>query len=259
MLLTIDVGNTNITMGVFWGEELLGMFRMTTKRPRTSDEYGMTICGILEHRSIDPKEIQAVIIASVVPDIMHSLTNAIIKYLDTVPLIVSPESDTGIRVLTDNPSRTGPDRIVNAVAGYARAGGSAIVIDFGTATTYDLIGPDGTLEACIIAPGIETAGRSLWGGAAMLPAIQIKKPESILARETVSGMQGGLVFGAIGQTEYIVRKMKEESGYTDAYVIATGGLGKIIAKETECIDLYDPQLTLNGLRLIYERMKGTEK
>ena len=255
MLLTIDVGNTNITLGVFRGEELLGMFRMTTKRPRTSDEYGMTICGILEHRSIDPKEIQAVIIASVVPDIMHSLTNAVIKYLDTVPLIVSPESDTGIRVLTDNPSRTGPDRIVNAVAGYARAGGSAIVIDFGTATTYDLIGPDGTLEACIIAPGIETAGRSLWGGAAMLPAIQIKKPESILARETVSGMQGGLVFGAIGQTEYIVRKMKEESGYTDAYVIATGGLGKIIAKETECIDLYDPQLTLNGLRLIYDRMK----
>ena len=175
MLLTIDVGNTNITMGVFRGEELLGMFRMTTKRPRTSDEYGMTICGILEHRSIDPKEIQAVIIASVVPDIMHSLTSAVIKYLDTVPLIVSPESDTGIRVLTDNPSRTGPDRIVNAVAGYARAGGSAIVIDFGTATTYDLIGPDGTLEACIIAPGIETAGRSLWGGAAMLPAIQIKK------------------------------------------------------------------------------------
>ena len=256
MLLTIDVGNTNITMGAFRGEELLGMFRMTIKRPRTSDEYGMTICGILEHRSIDPKEIQAVIIASVVPDIMHSLTSAVIKYLDTVPLIVSPESDTGIRVLTDNPSRTGPDRIVNAVAGYARAGGSAIVIDFGTATTYDLIGPDGTLEACIIAPGIETAGRSLWGGAAMLPAIQIKKPESILARETVSGMQGGLVFGAIGQTEYIVRKMKEESGYTDAYVIATGGLGKIIAKETECIDLYDPQLTLNGLRLIYDRMKG---
>lgn len=255
MLLTIDVGNTNITMGVFRDEELLGMFRMTTKRPRTSDEYGMTICGILEHRSIDPKEIKAVIIASVVPDIMHSLTSAIIKYVETVPLIVSPESDTGIRVITDNPSRTGPDRIVNAVAGYARAGGSAIVIDFGTATTYDLIGPDGTLEACIIAPGIETAGRSLWGGAAMLPAIQIKKPESILARETVSGMQGGLVFGAIGQTEYIVRKMKEESGYTDAYVIATGGLGKIIARETECIDLYDPQLTLNGLRLIYDRIK----
>ena len=256
MLLTIDVGNTNITMGVFEKEFLQGMFRMTTNRPRTSDEYGFTICGILEHRAIDPGRIQDVIIASVVPDIMHSLTSGVIKYLHTTPLIVSAESDTGVCVNTENPSRTGPDRIVIAAAGYAIAKGPAIVIDFGTATTYDLIGPDRTLEACIIAPGIETAGRSLWGGAAMLPAIQIQKPGSILARETVSGMQGGLVFGAIGQTEYIVKRMKEESGYADAYVIATGGLGKIIAKETECIDLYDPQLTLNGLRLIYDRIKG---
>ena len=153
MLLTIDVGNTNITMGVFEEELLSGMFRMTTKRPRTSDEYGMTICGILEHRSIDPGKIKAVIIASVVPDIMHSLTSGIIKYLHTTPMIVSADSDTGILVNTDNPSRTGPDRIVNAVAGYAISKGPAIVIDFGTATTYDLIGPDGTLEACIIAPG----------------------------------------------------------------------------------------------------------
>lgn len=257
MLLAVDVGNTNITMGVFKKREpLLGMFRMMTKQPRTSDEYGFTICGILEHRGIDPKEIDTVIIASVVPDIMHSLTSGIIKYLHTTPVIVSAKTDTGITVVTDNPSRTGADRIVNAAAGYAIAKGAAIVIDFGTATTYDLVGPNRTLEACIIAPGIETAGRSLWGGAAMLPAIQIEKPDSILARETVSGMQGGLVFGAIGQTEYIVKRMKEESGYHDAYVIATGGLGKIIAKETECIDLYDPQLTLNGLRLIYDRMKG---
>lgn len=255
MLLTIDVGNTNITMGVFQDEFLQGMFRMTTKQSRTSDEYGFTICGILEHRGIDPKAIHAVIIASVVPDIMHSLSSAIIKYLDTTPIIVSHETPAGIRVNTDDPSRTGADRIVNAVAGYAVEKRPVIVIDFGTATTYDLIGPDGTLEACVIAPGIETAGRSLWGGAAMLPAIQIRKPDSILAKETVSGMQGGLVYGAIGQTEYIVRKMKEESGYRDAYVIATGGLGKIIAKETGCIDLYDPQLTLNGLRMIYDRMK----
>ena len=255
MLLTIDVGNTNITMGVFQDEFLQGMFRMTTKQSRTSDEYGFTICGILEHRGIDPKNIDAVIIASVVPDIMHSLTSGIIKYLDATPVIVSHETPSGIRVNTDQPSRTGADRIVNAVAGYAIAKGPVIVVDFGTATTYDLIGPDGTLDACIIAPGIETAGRSLWGGAAMLPAIQIRKPESILAKETVSGMQGGLVYGAVGQTEYIVKKMKEESGYSDAYVIATGGLGKIIARETDCIDLYDPQLTLNGLRMIYDRTK----
>lgn len=255
MLLTIDVGNTNITMGVFRDEFLQGMFRMTTKQSRTSDEYGFTICGILEHRGIDPKNIDAVIIASVVPDIMHSLTSGIIKYLDATPVIVSHETPSGIRVNTDQPSRTGADRIVNAVAGYAIAKGPVIVVDFGTATTYDLIGPDGTLDACIIAPGIETAGRSLWGGAAMLPAIQIRKPESILAKETVSGMQGGLVYGAVGQTEYIVKKMKEESGYSDAYVIATGGLGKIIARETDCIDLYDPRLTLNGLRMIYDRTK----
>ena len=255
MLLTIDVGNTNITMGVFQDEFLQGMFRMTTKQSRTSDEYGFTICGILEHRGIDPKNIDAVIIASVVPDIMHSLTSGIIKYLDATPVIVSHETPSGIRVNTDQPSRTGADRIVNAVAGYAIEKGPVIVVDFGTATTYDLIGPDGTLDACIIAPGIETAGRSLWGGAAMLPAIQIRKPESILAKETVSGMQGGLVYGAVGQTEYIVKKMKEESGYSDAYVIATGGLGKIIARETDCIDLYDPRLTLNGLRMIYDRTK----
>ena len=206
MLLTIDIGNTNITMGVFEEEFLLGMFRMTTKRARTSDEYGFTICGILEHRGIDSKQIDSVIVASVVPDIMHSFTSGIIKY-------------------------------------------------FGTATTYDLIGPECTLEACVIAPGIETAGRSLWDGAAMLPAIQIRRPESVLASETISGMQAGLVYGAIGQTEYIVKKMKEESGYKNAYVIATGGLGKIIADETECIDLYDPQLTLNGLRMIHEKVQ----
>lgn len=251
MLLTIDVGNTNITLGVFQGENLLGMFRMTTKQTRTSDEYGFEICGILEHRGIEPKEVKDVIIASVVPDIMHSLTSGVIKYLHVTPLIVSADTDTGITVRSDNPSRTGPDRIVNAVAGYEIAKGPVIIIDFGTATTYDLVGPNKELEACIIAPGIQTAGRSLWGGAAMLPAIQIKKPDSVLARDTVTAMQGGLVFGAIGQTEYIVRKMKEESGYEDAYVIATGGLGKILAYETECIDLYDQQLTLKGLRLIY--------
>ncbi|MCI9442775.1 MAG: type III pantothenate kinase [Ruminococcus sp.] len=251
MLLTIDVGNTNITMGVFDGEKLLGTFRMTTKRPRTSDEYGFMICGILEHRDIHAKEIDAVIIASVVPDIMHSLTSGIIKYLNVRPLIVSAGIKTGIQIVTENPKQIGPDRIVDAVAGYELFGGPVIVIDFGTATTYDLIGKNGTFEAGVTAPGIETAGRSLWGGAAMLPAIEIRKPESILAKETVSSMQAGLVYGAIGQTEYIVRKMKEKSGYMDAKVVATGGLGKIIAQETDCIDEYDPELTLNGLRLIY--------
>lgn len=253
MLLTIDVGNTNITLGVFQGDELLGTFRMTTKLPRTSDEYGFTICGILEKRDVMPKDVNAVIIASVVPDIMHSLVNGIIKYLDVRPLVVSTGIKTGIRVVTENPKEIGPDRIVDAVAGFELFGGPVIVVDFGTATTYDLIGPGGTFEAGITAPGIETAGRSLWGGAAMLPSIEIKKPKTILAKETITSMQAGLVYGAIGQTEHIIRKIKEESGYLNAVVVATGGLGKIIASETDSIDKYKPNLTLDGLRIIYHK------
>lgn len=253
MLLTIDVGNTNITLGVFENETLKGTFRMTTKRSRTSDEYGFNICGILEHRNIMPQDIKDVIIASVVPDIMHSLTSGIIKYLNIKPIIVSAGIKTGIRIVTENPKEIGPDRIVDAVAGYEQYGGLIIVVDFGTATTYDLIGEKGTFEAGITAPGIETAGRSLWGGAAMLPAIEIRKPKSILAQETISSMQAGLVYGAIGQTEYIVQKIKEECGYDNIKVVATGGLGKIIADETDCIDIYDPDLTLTGLRLIYNK------
>ena len=253
MLLTIDVGNTNITLGVFKEEKLLGTFRMTTKLPRTSDEYGFEICGILEHRGIEAKDINVVIVASVVPDIMHSLTSGVIKYLEVRPLVVSAGTKTGIRIVTENPKEIGPDRIVDAVAGYEKFGGPVIVVDFGTATTYDLIGPNGTFEAGITAPGIRTAARSLWGDAAMLPAIEIKKPKSILAKETISSMQAGLVYGAIGQTEYIIRKIKEESGYADVKVVATGGLGKIIAQETDTIDAYDPDLTLEGLRLIYNK------
>lgn len=253
MLLTIDVGNTNITLGVFQEDELLGTFRMTTKLPRTSDEYGFTICGILEKRDVMPKDVNAVIIASVVPDIMHSLTNGIIKYLDVRPLVVSTGIKTGIRIVTENPKEIGPDRIVDAVAGFELFGGPVIVVDFGTATTYDLIGPGGTFEAGVTAPGIETAARSLWGGAAMLPAIEIKKPKTILAKETITSMQAGLVYGAIGQTEHIIQKIKEESGYLNAVVVATGGLGKIIASETDSIDEYKPNLTLDGLRIIYHK------
>ena len=200
-----------------------------------------------------PQDIKDVIIASVVPDIMHSLTSGIIKYLNIKPIIVSAGIKTGIRIVTENPKEIGPDRIVDAVAGYEQYGGPIIVVDFGTATTYDLIGEKGTFKAGITAPGIETAGRSLWGGAAMLPAIEIRKPKSILAQETISSMQAGLVYGAIGQTEYIVQKIKEECGYDNIKVVATGGLGKIIADETDCIDIYDPDLTLTGLRLIYNK------
>lgn len=253
MLLAIDIGNSNITLGVFREKRLLGKFRMTTKQPRTSDEYGITLCELLRNQDMDPTEIDAVIIASVVPDIMHSFGSAIIKYFGHKPIVVSAGIKTGIRVATENPRQTGPDRIVDAVAAYKLYGAPIIVVDFGTATTYDLVEPDGTFGIGVTAPGIRTSARALWGGAAMLPEIEIRKPESILAKETTSSMQAGLVYGYIGQTEYIIRRLKEESGYMDAKVVATGGLGNIIVNETDSIDYYDPDLTLKGLQLIYEK------
>ena len=255
MLLVIDVGNTNITLGVFDGENLLGTFRMMTKLPRTSDEYGITLKELIERQGIKSSEINAAIVASVVPDIMHSLGSAMIKYFGIKPMVVSAGIKTGIRIVTENPKQIGADRIVDAVAAYTLHGGPVIVIDFGTATTYDIVGPNGTFEGAVIAPGIRISAQALTGQAARLPAIEIKKPDSIIAKETISSMQAGIVFGQIGQTEYIVRKIKEESGYLDAKVIASGGLGKMIAAETDIIDIYDSQLTLKGLRIIYEKNK----
>ncbi len=255
MLLVIDVGNTNITLGVFKGKELSGTFRMTTKLPRTSDEYGITLKELVERHGIRSGDIDAVIVASVVPDIMHSLGSALIKYFGIKPMVVSAGIKTGIRIVTENPKQVGADRIVDAVAAYTLYGGPVIVIDFGTATTYDIVGADGTFEGAVIAPGIRISAHAMTEQAAMLPAIEIKKPDSIIAKETVASMQAGLVFGQIGQTEYIVKKIKEESGYAHAKVVASGGLGKMIAAETDVIDIYDSQLTLKGLRFIYEKNK----
>ena len=208
MLLVVDVGNTHITLGVFDGKEIKATFRATAKQPRTSDEYGIQLCDLLEHRDFDIKDITDVIISSVVPDVMHSLTSAIIKYFHVRPFVPST-LEMGLRINTEHPKEIGPDRIVDAVAAYEKYGGPVIVIDFGTATTYDIVTADGVFEGGVISPGIRTSARALWGGAAMLPEIEIRKPNSIIAKETVSSMQGGLVFGYICQTEYIVKKMKE--------------------------------------------------
>ena len=255
MLLVVDVGNTNITGGIFEEEELKGSFRMTTKIPRTSDEYGILLCSMLEYRGIAIEEIEAVMIASVVPAIMHSFINGVKKYLKIVPLEVKPGTKTGIKIMTANPYEIGADRIVDAVGAFELYGGPVIVIDFGTATTYDVILKDGTFTAGITAPGIRISAKALWEDAAKLPEIEIKKPESILAKETISSMQAGLVYGYIGQTEYIIDKIKEELHMPDIKTVATGGLGKIIADETKKIDIYDVNLTLTGLRLIYQKCK----
>ncbi len=253
MLFAIDVGNTNITIGLFDKDKLLKQFRMITKNKKTSDEYGVFLGELLSLNGYKMSDITDVIIASVVPDVMHSLTSGIIKYFDVNPVIVAPGIKTGIKLAVPNPKELGADRIVDAVAAYELYGGPAIVIDFGTATTHDLILEDGSLFAGVTSPGIRLAANALWTGTAKLPEVEIKKVDKILGRDTVSSMQAGIYFGYVGQTEYIIKKMKEESGIKNLKVIATGGLGKIISDSTDAIDVYNPELTLQGLRLIYEK------
>lgn len=253
MILVIDVGNTNLTIGVYDGEELKATFRMMTKTPRTSDEYGVMLTTLLSTKGITTQMIEGCIVASVVPDVMHSLTGGITRYIGVKALIVGPGLKTGIKIVTENPRAIGADRIVDAVAAYEKYGGPVLVIDFGTATTYDLVTAEGHFAAGITAPGIRISSEALWSQAAKLPKIEIKKPKSILAQETITSMQAGLVYGQIGQTEYIIRKVKEESGLAELKIVATGGLGRLISEETESIDVYDSALTLDGLRIIYEK------
>lgn len=253
MILVIDVGNTNLTLGVWQGEELRATFRMMTKTPRTSDEYGVMISQLLKDREIDLNDLEGSIISSVVPDVMHSLVGGIVKCTKTTPLIVGPGIKTGIKIVTEDPRAVGADRIVDAVAAYEKYGGPVLVLDFGTATTYDLITEAGEFTAGITAPGIRISSEALWKQTAKLPNIEIKKPKSILAQETISSMQAGLMYGQIGQTEYIIRKVKEESGIQNLKVVATGGLGRTISDETDAIDIYDSTLTLEGLRILYEK------
>jgi type III pantothenate kinase len=253
MILTLDVGNTNITFGVFDGERLVSTFRITTKIPRTSDEYGILMRDLLRMNNVRWEDIEGSIVASVVPDIMHSLTSAMVRYIGSNPIIVGPGIKTGIQVTTKNPRETGADRVVDAVAAYEKYGGPVLVLDFGTATTYDFVDANGCLRAGVTAPGIRICAEALSANAAKLPKIEIKKPDSILAGDTVTSMQAGVMFGQIGQTEYIIRQMKKETGCKDLRVVATGGLGRAIAEETKSIDLYDKTLTLDGLRIIFDK------
>lgn len=254
MILTVDIGNTNITIGMFEEDKVVGTFRMTTNILRTSDEYGIFIKDAILAKGFTG-EVEGVIISSVVPNIMYSFENGIIKYFNKKPIVVGVGTKTGIRIEARNPSEVGADRIVDAVAAYDLYGGPVLVIDYGTATTFDVVSKDGAFIAAITCPGIKLAANALWSGTARLPEIEIKKPESILAKDTITSMQAGLVYGYIGQTEYIIKKVKEELGVDELKVIATGGLGKIIADETDCIDVYDQDLTLYGLKLIYDKNK----
>lgn len=255
MLVVIDVGNTNITLGVYNQDELIANFRLTTKMQRTSDEFGVTILSFFRTKDINPLAIEDVLISSVVPKVMHSLTNAVRRYFNLEPMIVGPGIKTGISIKTENPKEVGADRIVDIAAAYHIYGGPALVIDFGTATTYDYVNENGEFEFGVISPGIELCAQALWTQAAKLPEIEIEKPASIVAKNTITSMQGGLVYGYIGQTEYIIKKIKEETR-KDLKVIATGGLGRIISNETDMIDVYDPDLAFKGMKVIYNKTKG---
>ena len=255
MLLAIDIGNTNITIGLFDGEEIEGTFRMTTKMPRTSDEYGIFFYNILHSRGLHREQIDAAIIASVVPDVNHHIINGLIKYFNVNPIVVGPGIKTGIKIAITNSKEVGADRIVDAVAAYEIYGGPVLVIDYGTATTHDLVLEDASLVGGVTSPGIRIAAHALWQDAAKLPKIEIKRPDTILGRDTISSMQSGLVYGHIGQTEYIIRKIKQEAGLDKMTVVATGGLGKIIYDETDSIEYYDPNLTLKGLNILYHKQE----
>ena len=253
MILALDVGNTNITCGVFDGDTIKASFRITTKMPRTSDEYAMIIMTLLEKNEVSVSEIHDAIICSVVPNIMHSLQNALIKYFNIKPIIVGVGIKTGIRIATSNPQQIGADRIVDAVAAYELYGGPVLVIDFGTATTYDFVDETGTFQGGITAPGIRISAKALWQDAAKLPEIEIKKPATVLGKDTISSMQSGLVYGQIGQTEYLIKRVREDFGIENMKVVATGGLGRIISNETSAIDVYDTNLTLKGINLVYKK------
>ena len=255
MILAVDVGNTNITFGVIKGEKIVTSFRMMTKNEHTSDEYGNNLIAMLRNNGIDKNQIEGIIIASVVPNIMHALVNCMIKYMGKKPYIVGPGIKTGIKMAIKNPAEIGPDLVVGAVAGFELYGngGPVLVVDFGTATTYVIVNEKGEFTTGVVSPGIRISAKALWEDTAKLPEIEIKKPESILAQETITSMQAGLVYGQIGQTKYIVSEMKRESGLTGMKVIATGGLGRMISEEVNEIDIYDPNLILHGLRIIYEK------
>lgn len=256
MLLTVDIGNTNITMALIgYDNHIAGTFRITTKAQRTSDEYGSLLMEFCRMSNVTVSEIKDVIISSVVPKVMYSFNNSIRKYIKKEPIIVGPGIRTGISIMTDFPKEVGADKIVDAAAVYHIHGGNAIVIDFGTATTFDYINEKGEFLYNVIMPGLEISAQALWQQAAKLPEIEISKPASVLGRNTDSSMRAGVVYGYIGSTEYIIKKMKEEIGRDDIKVYATGGLGRVIYNETALIDHYDPDLAFKGMKIIYDKNK----
>ncbi|MFA5524320.1 MAG: type III pantothenate kinase [Tissierellales bacterium] len=255
MILVCDVGNTNAVIGVFQGERLLKDWRISTDKDKTSDEYGIIIDQLFRYNDINIDDIEGVIISSVVPNLMHTLQAMSVKYLNKEALIVGPGIKTGINIKYDNPREVGADRIVNAVAAYEKYGGPLIIVDFGTATTFCAISKDGEYEGGTIAPGLIISSEALFQKTAKLPKIEIVKPEKVISKNTVNSLQSGIIYGYVGLVDYIVKRMKAEMNDEVKEVIATGGLSTLIASESETITKIDKLLTLEGLRIIYDKNK----
>lgn len=246
MLLCIDVGNSNITIGVFDQDDLICTYRMNTKVRRTSDEYGFMLHYFLENAKIKTEQIEGVIVSSVVPKVMHSFRNGIVKFIGIEPLVIGPGVKSGVSVQLENPRSVGADRIADVAGAIQEYGTPLLVVDFGTATTYDYVDADGVFKAGAIGVGIESGANALWGQTAQLPEVEIKKPRSVMGRNTQTAMQAGIFYQFLGGFEKTVEAFRKECG--DFKVIATGGLGRVICQHTDYIDVYDPNLIFKGLK-----------
>ncbi|MDO7908591.1 type III pantothenate kinase [Paenibacillus sp. JX-17] len=252
MILVVDIGNTNIVLGIYKGRELLHHYRISTSRQATVDEYGVLIHNLFQMAHIEENEIEGVIISSVVPPLVNVIEATCMKYIHKKPLVVGPGIKTGLNLRYENPREVGADRIVNAVAAVDRYNGPLVVVDFGTATTFDCIDDKGNYLGGVIVPGIGISTEALYQRASKLPRIELEKPKKVIGRNTVHAMQAGIIFGYAGQVDGIVERIKAEMG-AEPRVLATGGLAELIASETRSIEEVHPMLTLEGLRIIYER------
>jgi type III pantothenate kinase len=251
MLLAIDIGNTNITLGLYPEQEIADAWRLATAHERMPDEYGLQLLGLLEHAECAPEMVDAVVLASVVPPLTGTFVQACRKYLDRSPLVVDAGVKTGVRIRYEDPKSVGADRVADAAAVQHLYGGPACIVDFGTATTFDAVSREGDYLGGAIAPGIGVASEALFQRTAKLPRVDLARPPAAIGRNTVNAIQSGLVFGYVGLVEGMVARFRAELGQ-DMHVIGTGGLAELIAPETSVIQHLAPWLTLDGLRIIWE-------
>lgn len=258
MLLAFDVGNTNIVLGVFKDEKLIQNWRMETDNKKSADEYGMIVNQLFAYVGLDPKEVKDVIISTVVPSVLYTLQHMSRKYFGCKPIVIEPGVKTGLLIKYDNPKQVGADRIVNAVGAYAKYGGPLIIIDMGTATTFCAVTDKAEYLGGTIAAGLKITSEALVEKTAKLPKVELEEPGHVICKNTIQSMQSGLVYGHMGMVDYVVRKMKQELAEIcgedkPIKVIATGGMANMIKSGVDCIDKVDGMLTLEGLKIIYEK------